>query len=571
MDIAGKKILVLGGWGLVGSAICRRLYKEEPREIVVASLLEKEAEEACEQYLKEAKNIRFTPEWGDIFVRDEFRQLHREEVLQDPLKRKKLMLDCVEKLSEEILTESTLYKIVEKHRPHLVIDCVNSATGLAYQDTFTGSNRVLKAMENARAQGVFTGDLEAEIERLLSCLTVPQLVRHIEILKCTVSRFKVQSYFKIGTTGTGGMGLNIPYTHSEERPSRVLMAKSAMGGAQSLLLMLLSRTPGETAVGEIKPAAAIAWKSIGYGPITKKGKPIPIVDCPPDKAVLLGDIFKRVMPEQGITTKQSLQSVYIDTGENGIFSYGEFYALSSIGQMEFVTPEEIADYTLMEIKGASSGYNVISALDSAVLGPTYRAGAMRDNALQMMRRLQEKHRTESVAFELLGPPRLSKLLYEVFLLSKVCGSISAVLKSTPRELSESVEAFLKKENTIRSQILSIGIPILLSDGHSLLRGPEVKIPASQVENTFKITPEKINEWADAGWVDLREKNFTQWHQWLRELKAEVEATSANETSSAYHWSKSYWGDDRDILDPGKIVAWIFVYKEGEVGGMRIKR
>ncbi len=571
MDINGKRILVLGGWGLVGAAICRRLFKENPEKIIVASLLEEEAKDACRLYSEEAPDIQFVPEWGDIFVRNEFRRLHREEILNDSVKRRRLMLDCVEKLSAEILTESALYKIVEKHRPHLIIDCVNSATGLAYQDTFTGSSRILKAMDEARIKGVLTDELQTEIERLLSCLAVPQLVRHIEILKYTVSRFRVQSYFKIGTTGTGGMGLNIPYTHSEERPSRVLMAKSAMGGAQSLLLMLLGRTPGETVVGEIKPAAAIAWKSIGYGPITKRGKPIKIIDCPPDQAVTLEDTFRRIMPDQGINTRQFIESVYIDTGENGIFSYGEFYALSSIGQMEFVTPEEIADYTLMEIKGSSSGYNVIAALDASVLGPTYRAGAMRDNALQIMRQLQVKHRTESVAFELLGPPRLSKLLYEIHLLQKVCGSLSSVLKNSPRELSESVEAFLTKENTLRSQILSIGIPILLGDGRSMLRGPEVKIPASQVEDTFAITPEKIDEWAEAGWVDLRKKNFTQWQERLREVKAEIEAIPSDETSSAYHWHKSYWGDDREVLDPGKIVAWVFVRKEGDVGGMRIKR
>src|SRR3546814_2041559 len=45
------------------------------------------------------------------------------------------------------------------------------------------------------------------------------------------------------SSGTGGMGLNIPYTHSEEKPSRVLLSKSALAGAHSLLLFLLARTP----------------------------------------------------------------------------------------------------------------------------------------------------------------------------------------------------------------------------------------------------------------------------------------------------------------------------------------
>jgi hypothetical protein len=571
VDIKGKNVMVWGGWGLVGSAICRRLYKENPHSIIVASLHKDEAESACQIYAQEAPHIRFLPEYGDVFVRHEFRHIPREELLADPKTRRRLMLDSIEKLTEEILTDSCIYKLVETYKPHLIIDCVNSATGLAYQDAFTGSSRVLRELDAARETGQLSDELQTEIEKFLSCLVIPQLVRHVEILKNTFSRFEVQSYFKIGTTGTGGMGLNIPYTHSEERPSRVLMAKSAVGGAQSLLLMLLGRTPGEPMVKEIKPAAAIAWKQIAYGTVKKGGKPIEIVDCPPDQAVTLDDVFQSKMPDQGTRSNDVLKSVFIDTGENGTFSYGEFHALSSIGQMEFVTPEEIAEYTVMEIKGGTSGYDIISALDASVLGPTYRAGAMRDSALRVMADLQEKHGVESVAFELLGPPRLSKLLYEVHLMRKTCGSLSAVLKSSPRELSRKVELFISRDRTIRSQILSIGIPILMADGKSLLRGPDVKIPASKVKDVFKISPEKINEWADAGWVDLRESNFTQWQERLKEMKAEIESVPVSETSSACHWNHAYWGDDREILDPGKIVAWIFVRKEGETGGLRIKR
>jgi len=35
MDITGKTVLVLGGWGLVGSAICRKLVAERPARIII--------------------------------------------------------------------------------------------------------------------------------------------------------------------------------------------------------------------------------------------------------------------------------------------------------------------------------------------------------------------------------------------------------------------------------------------------------------------------------------------------------------------------------------------------------
>src|SRR5256886_17705523 len=107
-----------------------------------------------------------------------------------------------------------------------------------------------------------------------------QLIRHVQILVEALRRAETRAYVKIGTSGTGGMGFNIPYTHSEERPSRPLLMKSAVAGAQSLLLFLLGRTPGAPATIEIKPTATIAWREIGSGPIRRKGKPIPLVHCP---------------------------------------------------------------------------------------------------------------------------------------------------------------------------------------------------------------------------------------------------------------------------------------------------
>ena len=38
MDIKNKTVLVLGGWGLVGNAVTRKLVPEEPKQIIVTSL-----------------------------------------------------------------------------------------------------------------------------------------------------------------------------------------------------------------------------------------------------------------------------------------------------------------------------------------------------------------------------------------------------------------------------------------------------------------------------------------------------------------------------------------------------
>jgi hypothetical protein len=114
--------------------------------------------------------------------------------------------------------------------------------------------------------------------------------------------------------------------------------------------------------------------------------------------------------EFGRPTGDVLRSVFIDTGENGLFAAAEFAAITTLGQMEYVTPEEIADNVLAELRGGATGHDIIQALDGAVMGPSYRAGILRQTALARLRQLEAEHHEDSIAFEILGPPRLSKLL-----------------------------------------------------------------------------------------------------------------------------------------------------------------
>jgi hypothetical protein len=362
----------------------------------------------------------------------------------------------------------------------------------------------------------------------LTTLYIPQIIRHIQILHASMVENQTKVYIKIGTTGTGGMGLNIPYTHSEERPSRVLLSKSALAGAHTMLLFLMSRTPGGPICKEIKPAAAIAWKGIHFGEIRKQGQPIALYDCPPPKAETLADVFRFQGSENWEDLGETLQSVYIDTGENGTFSLAEFETITTAGQMEFVTPEEIAENVILEILGDSTGHDIINALDNSIMGPTYRAGYMRHQALQEMEALQTRHGVDSVAFEILGPPRLSKILYEAYLLKQTCGSLPEVARLEPAELADRVEALVHSDRELRARIISIGIPILLRDGRRLLRGPTVKIPAQLGRDALEITPRRLDRWAHAGWVDLREENLQLWRERARKIIAYVENLPAED-------------------------------------------
>jgi hypothetical protein len=90
VDIADRVVVILGGSGLVGSAIARRLIPMRPARIVIGGLWEEEAREAVDalRNVPGVDEIEMIPEWGDIFVRREHRELSRREILDsDELRR----------------------------------------------------------------------------------------------------------------------------------------------------------------------------------------------------------------------------------------------------------------------------------------------------------------------------------------------------------------------------------------------------------------------------------------------------------------------------------------------------
>lgn len=559
MDIQNKTVLVLGGWGLVGNAVVRKLIPEKPKRIIVTSLKKEEAEEAVAKLKEDFPHLPsdyFIPWWGNIFVRYEFKDMNRNELLDNPASRKILMQDIMEELNDDILQNSSIYHLLMEFKPEIIIDCVNSATAIAYQDVYSRYYRIKKLLETKPSAEI----LAEETEKIFCTEYVPQLIRHVQILYNSMSRAGTKIYFKIGTSGTGGMGLNIPYTHSEEKPSRVLLSKSAVAGAHTLLLFLMGRTPDGPITKEIKPTAAIAWKRIEFGEIKKAGKPIELLDVSIDEAVPLNGKLKLTYDKKFKTSGENLKSVFIDTGENGTFSLGEFESITTQGQMEYVTPEEIADDVIYEIKGGNTGHDIINALDNATLEPTYRAGFLQHSAVEKLKELEKIHNVNSVAFELLGPPRLSKLLHEINLLRLVCGSMKQILNKTPDELSIKTFEYLKQNSKLRNEIISIGIPILFPDGKSILRGNEIKIPPYRGENELDITDEKIELWAHDGWVDLRPKSMMMWQLRIKTIIEEAESIPPDDTSSMFVRTKKYW-NNFETIDIGKVVGWIFSKEE----------
>ncbi|TAK12636.1 MAG: short-chain dehydrogenase [Anaerolineae bacterium] len=556
MDIKGKNALVLGGFGLVGMAVCRRLLEHDPARLVVGSLWKQEAEQAVAELKAEFPKTptKLIPMWGDIFLRAEWQQENehpRPLVLADPAKRRRLVADIVDELTPDVLHASYLYQIITGKAKGLdgtpmdiVVDSINTATAVAYQNIYASSRR-LSQLAQSNSPDTNWPD---EVEMLLASMYIPQLVRHIQIYHEAMLEAGTKAYIKIGTSGTGGMGLNIPYTHGEEKPSRVLMSKAAIAGAQTLLTFLMGRTPGGLQIAkEFKPTALIAWKEIGFGPIRRGGKDFMLYDCPPDKAVSIKDAANLAPSGKfGDATGKVMEAVYINTGENGLFAAGDFALITALGQMQFITPEEIAHAVVTEILGGNTGKDIIGALDGAVMGPTFRAGYLRQAAINRLEQLEDEH-GESVAFEILGPPRMSKLLFESYLLKRVYKTMSAAAGAAPEAMAAALEKEVTDQPDLRQQIISVGLPILLPDGERMLRGPVVK-----------------SETAKQGWVDLTPANMTQWKKRLDGIRAmmkdELDLADTSSRKDRFYPSMRLWKSD-DAFHIGEIAAWVSMYED----------
>jgi len=565
--VSDRSVLVLGGAGLVGSQIVREIARAlEPERIVVASLFRREVREFLHDARREFPHIDFVGVWGDVFVRDVFTMERRRRLLASQVRREMLYEDLLGNI-DKAYQRSALAQLILRYEPDVIVDSINTATAISYQDVDSLSKETHDILQQLRqivdhqkldALHELGKTLERNVGLLLISESTSQLIRHVQILHRSMVEVGTRLYLKVGTTGTGGMGLNIPYTHSEDKPSTKLMRKNAMAFAHTGLMFLMARTPGGPMVKELKPAAMIGYRRVNYQTIKVRGRPKYRHESQVQKLdgnlIIRGDTnqFKRL---------GKLRMAGVDTGENGFFARGEFETVTHLEQMEFVTPEEIAHQAVLEIKGSNTGYDVIGAVDSSVMTPSYRAGVLRQTALDKLARIEEETSSHSVAVGQLGPPELSKLLYEAHLMKLNYGTLNAVINTPVSEIAEMLYAFILDQEILRTTITSIGLPILAPDGNHLLRGPRINIP----ESIYREVPVKetdIDRWARKGWVDLRPVNFLDWQERFRLMERSQHLLHTRGSSSIT--PKTYLPDTIEI---GAVVAWIF---KNEDRGYRIK-
>jgi hypothetical protein len=590
-----ETFLLLGGGGMVGRQVAYGIARElNPRRIIICALSQAEADEAVEELSRDFPHGNIRGVAGNVFVRHEWNPSSGQEAvrtgaLTETAERRQALYEDTFGDVGAAYERSELVWLIKEFSPDVIIDSINTATAISYQDVYAASDLArerLGALAAGDADGAAAESARRAFEEVLISQSVPQLVRHVLLINKAMREEKTRLYLKIGTTGTGGMGLNVPYTHSEDKPSATLLEKTAIAFAHTGLLFLMARTLGGPAVKEFKPAAMIGYSNLRYDSI--RIKPKGRVGVPGQKLKVyasrtepLGETGSlRLRPAaaaggdaaDGYAPHGDLNMVLVNTGENGVFTLGEFQAITFMRQMEFITPEEIARQVVLEVKGSNTGYDVIAAVDSAAMNPTYRAGYIRQYTIEQLAQMEEEEReraggaasySPSVALGELGPPELGKLLWEAHLFRAEYGTLKNVLAKSPRELADELTALVEREEWLRDTIVSVGLPILTPDNR-LIRGPYIRIPEEKNRDHVEFTgASDVDAWAAKGWVDLRPANMARWRERFETMGQGAERI--RERGSAAFTRGAYLSEKIQI---GAVVGWIFNNEENF--GYRIK-
>ena len=144
----------------MGQAVARRLLRESPRRLILLSLKREEAEEAVASLRPEGAGVALEAAWGDIFTFVDLKDRPRRELLADPAQRARLIECVLDPLSDAAAGQYFLYQLVTYERPDLIVDAVNTATGIAYQDIYRSSRLAWQAAKRG-------ADLRESLETLL--------------------------------------------------------------------------------------------------------------------------------------------------------------------------------------------------------------------------------------------------------------------------------------------------------------------------------------------------------------------------------------------------------------------
>lgn len=513
------------GTGQIGKAVLRELLQTKKYKIVVVhNLTEKESLSCIDQFQNEFSEIKFISSYGNIFMPIFLKDLSNNDLY---LKFKEIMEYFYSDLTEEIIQQSSIYALISKYKPDIIIDAINTATVLG-----NSYNPEQKKIE-------YQKDPELCCQHMMVDDFTTKLVNFISSLKYSLEKFSVRKYIKVSTTGLGGMGMNMPYTHGDNPKmnlSLALMGKISASGILHQLLWNLSHTKGVD-VSIVIPGTFVGCDSAkdeivdnSFGFVEKNSN------------YLLYPLKTMESLEYSSGNQEGyIRFPVIRAGENHVYSLNELKTLTAIGQMEAITKEEVAD-AVVQTLNSNSKHDILAAMDGAMLHPTYLGKEMVENVSQKLSRLKYPN---GIATGNLGIT-CAKHLYELFCMKNIARTIELLKKD---DLVEKINSFAKENKELLTEIVSLGLVVLFDD-NSIAIGKYTLCPKICEDKT--VTDQNIKQWSNVGWVDLRRKNIEHWTEVILQIKQSLDK---NRKKCYNCYSEGEYNSIADDYDIANVLAY----------------
>ena len=526
----GSTVLILGA-GQVGIEVAVQCIRGGVGRVILHCLTAEEATRAVKTVQGMIPSAVVETSYGNILLPSELANL--SEVVEGSDEEKRLLAYLYGQLTRELISGSFLYQLVARFRPTFIVDAVNTATAVGYRQGCY--ERVRKALGNNEPSAM-------DINAVARSLPVPPLVRFVQILQQAMKEFGVDRYVKVSTTGLGGMGFNIMYTHGdlgEPGLSTNLLGKVSAAGILHQLLWTLRHTPGFK-INVVIPAALIGWGEVRQRNIASNGHPL--VDCDPIPVANLS-------PSEPLGNQVQIRMLngktigcpVVASGENGDYTLHDMAAITAPGQMGCITKEEVAAAVIKALDGDET-HCLLAAMDQAQLRDSANGYQRRRELLDVMQQLVDSSGIPSPSILNLGP-RVAKLLWELEVISRVCSTLREAAGLTDTELSVRCQQFIGNGDIHRQMLLSLNLPIITDEF--------VFLPNNEL-----VTLADLHDCADKRCVDLRRNSISRWQEAFCQV---VNSIDGGEIPS---FSNSPDVMPDDPIKPGELLGYWFTLSGG---------
>ena len=257
---------------------------------------------------------------------------------------------------ERFRRHSSLYSFLAARSPRSLVIGVNLASIVAYADELGGMRAMVLAWILAT-------------------------------LKRAPDQLRIETMAFLGTTGLGGLGTNIAWTHqsSQEMDANLTNKILSAYGLLGVLDRLHWDTDSECRLILLTPGSVLGYDYLDYGPVkyfsVPRGLPLQVEKVVRSNGLKLPlyepvEIDLQSLSDQLIEwdtrriENAFLSGAKIKCGENREFSPLQFACITHAFQMGFNTGAYIARIVIDELAGNSSGYNQIPLGAGKVVEPS---------------------------------------------------------------------------------------------------------------------------------------------------------------------------------------------------------